>query len=162
MNLKHPVVKNMMSLFIQKGANYLVYFITVPYLVHVLGPQTYGKVIFAQVFIQYFVMFVNFGFNLSATRSIAIHQEDREEVLKIFNSVIFIKFFLMLISFLLLLLVVYFVPKFSADKNLYLLAFLSVVGNMIFPTWFFQGIEKMRYIASLNIIAQTMHQQNFF
>lgn len=156
MNLKHPVVKNMMSLFIQKGANYLVYFITVPYLVHVLGPQTYGKVIFAQVFIQYFVMFVNFGFNLSATRSIAIHQEDREEVLKIFNSVIFIKFFLMLISFLLLLLVVYFVPKFSADKNLYLLAFLSVVGNMIFPTWFFQGIEKMRYIASLNIIAQAI------
>ncbi len=154
MNFKHPVIKNMFALLIQRGANYLVYFITVPYLVHVLGTQTYGKVIFAQVFIQYFVIFVNFGFNLSATRSIAIHQEDQEEILKIFNAVISLKFILTVISLFLLLLMIYFVPEFSEDKNLYLLAFLSVVGNMIFPTWFFQGIEKMKYIASLTVLAQ--------
>jgi PST family polysaccharide transporter len=34
----------------------------------------------------------------------------------------------------------------------YVFSFGAVVGNTIFPLWFFQGTEKMKHIADLNII----------
>ena len=63
--------KNILSLFVLQGANYILPLVTIPYLVRVLGPANFGRIAFAQAFIQYFVMLTDYGFNLSATRDIA-------------------------------------------------------------------------------------------
>jgi len=52
----------------------------VPYLVRVLGPAGYGAVAFAQGFINYLMLFVEYGFNWSATRKISVHQQDQQNV----------------------------------------------------------------------------------
>lgn len=41
---------------------------------------------------------------------------------------------------------------FKHESLLYLISFSLVLGNILFPTWFFQGIERMRYITILNIL----------
>ena len=149
------LIENIGSLAVLQGANYILPLITLPYLVRVLGPEKFGLIVFAQAFIQYFVVLTDYGFNLSATRQIAICRDNSDEVSRIFSSVMVIKFGLIVLSFLLMSAIVRAVPRFHADRHLYFICFLMVVGNTLFPTWLFQGMEKMKYITILNISAKS-------
>ncbi len=153
---KRRLLENFISLSTLQGINYILPLITVTYLVRVLGPEKFGLVAFAQAFIQYFVIFTDYGFNLSATRKISICREDKERVSEIFNSVIFIKSGFMVISFLVLMGLVFAIPKFNTDWMVYLFAFGMVVGNVLFPVWFFQGMERMKYTTFLNFLAKAI------
>ena len=61
----------MASLFTLKGAEYIISFITLPYLLRVLGPEKFGAIAFAQTIITYGNLLVDYGFNLTAPRDIA-------------------------------------------------------------------------------------------
>jgi polysaccharide transporter, PST family len=150
------LVENIFSLSVLQGANYLLPLITVPYLVRVLGPERYGLLGFAQAFAQYFVILTDYGFNMSATRQIAMNQNDPQAISEIFSSVTLIKLALMLISFLLMVGIVSFLPQFQQYAPVYYVSFLLVVGNVLFPVWFFQGMESMKYITVLNLIAKSL------
>jgi PST family polysaccharide transporter len=150
------LVENFFSLSSLQATNYLLPLITVPYLVRILGPEKFGLIAFAQAFVQYFVIFTDYGFNLSTTRKISIYREDKEKLSQIFSSVIFIKTSFMIISFLILIALVFTIPKFKLDWSIYLFAFGMVIGSTFFPIWFFQGIERMKYIAFLNILARSI------
>jgi PST family polysaccharide transporter len=149
---KAKVAENFFALSSVQIANYLLPLITVPYLLRVIGIEKYGLIAFAQSLIQYFVTLTDYGFNLSATRDVSIHREDRRKLAQIFSSVILAKFGLMALSFLALCALVFTVPRLHADGPLYLFTFGQVVGNVLFPFWFFQGIEKMKYITILNFV----------
>ncbi|AEE14483.1 polysaccharide biosynthesis protein [Thermodesulfobium narugense DSM 14796] len=151
---KKRLVSNFFSLSILQVANYLFPLITLPYLVRVLGPSHYGLVAFAQAFIGYFQILTNYGFNLSATREISINRESSQKVSEIFSSVITIQILLAILSFMIMALVVLSFAKFRDDLLLYIFTFGMVVGNVLFPVWFFQGIERMKYITLLSVLAR--------
>lgn len=153
---KKKLTESFISLSTLQAANYILPFITFPYLYRVLGVEKVGLIAFAQASVQYFVLLTDYGFNLSATGKISINRDNKEKVSQIFSSVITIKFLLLLVSFLVMLLFVFTIPKFRADSLVYIYTFGIVVGSVLFPVWFFQGMEKMRYIALLNLLAKLL------
>lgn len=150
------ILENMVSLTGLQFASYILPLITLPYLTLVLGPDRFGLTQYAISLITYFQYFTDYGFNLSATRELAIVRNDKEKVSEIFNSVMFIKILLTTISFIILLAIVTLIPKFSADADIYLLTFGMVIGYVLFPTWLFQGMEYMKYTSILNIIGKVI------
>lgn len=151
---KKTLLSNFFSLSSIDAANYILPLITLPYLVRVLGPEKFGLIAFAQAFIQYFSIITDYGFNFSATKSVSLHRNDKEALSRIFGSVMMVKLILMTVSFFILMGIVFFVPKFKMDWPVYLFTFGLVIGNVIFPVWFFQGMERMKFIAFLNLSAK--------
>lgn len=145
---KKRLLSNFFSLAILQGANYILPLITFPYLVRVLGVEKFGIVMLAIAVISYLNILVDYGFNLTATKEISIYREDKKKLNEIFNNVIFAKFFLLIVSFFLLLGIIKF---FNISSLLFLFSFGIVIGKALFPQWFFQGMEEMKYISYINV-----------
>ncbi|QIM64079.1 oligosaccharide flippase family protein [Frederiksenia canicola] len=145
------LLNNFFSLVVLQFFNYVLPFLTLPYLVKTLSVDIYGLVVFAQSLILFVNIFIDWGFNLSATRDISIHRNDKVKLTEIYSSVLAIKVFITLICFLILCVVVSSIPKLGSNRDVYILSFLWAVGQAIYPIWYFQGIEKMKYITLINV-----------
>lgn len=156
MTTRKRLISNFSSLFSVQVFNYILPLITIPYLVRVLGPDKFGLIAFAQAFVQYFIVICDYGFNLTATRKISIARANQKELSSIVSRVFTIKIIFISLSFICLVLICLMIAKFRQDMLLYIVAFGCVLGNAFFPSWFFQGIEKMKFIAVLNIISKAI------
>ena len=156
------VLSNFFSLSVLQFANYMVPLVTLPYLVRILGASRYGLVEFARALSIYLVILTEYGFNLSATQQISAHRNDPRKVSEIFSSVLVIRLLLLLLSFVFLALMVVCVPKLRAERLVFLFAFGTVIGQSLFPVWLYQGMERMRHIAVLNIITRLLIAVSIF
>ena len=139
------VFKNYLYLLVIQGSNVLLPLISFPYLVRVLGTTNYGIVMMAHSLSIFLGIIVDFGFNISATREVAVLKDDKKMLSKYYTNILFIKTFLILISFTILLFIVTFVYKINVYKEVYLLSFGVVIGQALFPTWFFISLIKFNF-----------------
>lgn len=126
--------------------------ITYPYLVRVLGKELYGWVITAQVVASYCSIIVDFGFKSVSARHVSIFRHDKEKLSEIISTILTLQGILWLCSMAIYVAVVCLIPSYRQHLWLFLFAFGLTFNELLFPQYFFQGIEKMKYITILNIV----------
>lgn len=115
----------------------------VSYLVRILGGDVYGVFVWAFSIIQYLVIVVNFGFNIYAAKYISDPEIDAMESNRVFSSILTIKLGLFLLVGILFIISIEFIPMLHLNKSLLLILLGFVLGEALFPIWFFQGKEKL-------------------
>lgn len=134
--------------------NLILPLLTYPYLIRVLGKETYGLIVFAQATIAYLQILVGFGFNMSATKEISIHRDNPDKLSEIVSSVYIIKSLLFILSFLILLALILLIPEAKDYKLLFILTMWLCLYDVLYPIWYFQGIEKMKYITFITLTSR--------
>lgn len=160
--ISSTIGKNIISLYLLQISYYVLPLITVPYLVRVLGPEKFGLVAFGQSLVTFFVLFVNYGFDLTATREISVKRKSNKEVSSISCSVWTAKALLCCIGLSVFFLLILFVPKINQNSLLLLILFGIPLGNMLFPNWLFLGLERMKAISVINISMRSVTTAGVF
>ncbi|WP_299212985.1 oligosaccharide flippase family protein [uncultured Aquimarina sp.] len=151
---KNQLFKNFISLFSLQGVNMILPFLTLPYLGKVLGTDRYGVVLMVYAVMQYLFVFCDYGFNLSATKDVSIYRDDKKKINEIFSNIYYIKLGLIMSSFVVLFYLVSYIDVLKTHRTAYFLGFGIVIGQVLNPIWLFQGMERMKYITIVNVIAK--------
>ena len=77
---KKILLKNTFSLYIMNVIKLIFPLLTLPYLTRILSKETYGAVTYVKSFITYIQLLIDFGFLLSATKSIVNAKKDKKEI----------------------------------------------------------------------------------
>ena len=148
------IFNNFISLSVVQGLSIFFPLIIFPYLLQILGVEGFGVFTLIQTVIMYADLLVSFGFGLTATKHIAKNISDKEKTNTIITSVYFIKIILFLIPLILFLIAALFIPYLRNHFVLILISCMYVLGNLLFPDWYFQGIQKMRNITIVAFVSK--------
>ncbi len=154
--VRHRLVKNTAALFIVQVSSYVAPLLVLPYLSRVLSVEHFGLIAFATSFNWYFITLVEYGFNLTATRRIAIYRDDPAKVSHIFSSVMAAKALLTVLGFVLMIVIVMATPKLRPNLPLFTISYMAVLGDLLFPLWLFQGLQKMENLIWRDLCAKCL------
>lgn len=148
------LASNFAYLSLLQVAGYVFPLITLPYLARVIGVEGFGKIAFASAVIVWIQTIADWGFNFTATRDVARNRDNIAIVSQIFSNVLWARLLLMVVSLAILLVLIAFIPDFKENADVILVTFVLVPGHILFPEWFFQAMERMRYITILNLLSK--------
>lgn len=150
------LVENFAYLSLLQVAGYVFPLLTLPYLARVIGVEGFGKIAFASGIMVWIQTIADWGFNFTATRDVAKNRDNKDKVSEIFSNVLWARCVLMIFSFAVLLVLVLFVPEFKENATVIFVTFLMIPGHIMFPDWFFQAMERMKYITILNLLSKLL------
>jgi PST family polysaccharide transporter len=153
---RKKLFSNFAALSIIQGANFVLPVLIMPIVIRRIGTDHFGIVSVAQVVMIFLATLSDYGFNLTATRDIALHRGDMEKVSRIFSSVLASKMILCAATYVLLWILMLSVPLFREHLLLYHLGFAYVLGQSLLVSWFFQGMEKMQYITVSTLFSKLL------
>lgn len=146
-------VKDVFYLVALQGINFVAPLLVLPYLMKVLGAECFGYIGFSLAACQYLQLVVDFGFNLSATKRIAVVRDRPDEVNRIFSATFYAKMCLLALSAVLLVLISL-IPRFEVYRQTLYLLFISVIGNAFLFVFLFQGIGQIKWVSVGNAISK--------
>ena len=123
-----------------------------PYLIRTLGAESYGIYIFASTIVNYFICFIGFGFDMYGVRLIAENPFSIKKKSNVLSIIFTTKLYLEIVSIILAILVSFVFPILRTYFWVYIVCFANTLLNIFFPTWYFQGVQKMRVVSYIQLI----------
>lgn len=148
------LVKNFSALSLIQIGNYAIPLLLIPYISRIVGLENYGKLEFARTLIFYFTIFINYGFDYTATREVSVYRFDKEKLKQLVSEVYVAKVILFIFSSLILYFYIFFDSSLQDIKYLLWGTYLINIGFVLFPMWLFQGLEKISSVAVINFIVK--------
>ncbi len=144
----------MVSLMSSQAINFILPLITYPHIIKVVGLARYGEVQFILTTMVLLGLLIDYGYSFRAPREVALLKESKAELALLVSKIVTYKF---LVFFGLTIGIFLFAYFFYPQK------FLLFLGGLIFllnytmsPSWFFQGVERMEYIAMVDVAAKVI------
>lgn len=147
-------MQNALSLGILQLINLTLPLISLPYLASTLGAEQLGRMAFALSAAQILAIITDYGFNLSATKSISVNRNNPRKISEIWCAVTLIRAILCLAGIAFIATAALLSKKASEELGLIAAAYSMVIGNVLFPQWLFQGLEKLKHISVVQAIAR--------
>lgn len=141
---------NVTNLGLVQVLNTILPILTIPYLVRVIGLDKVGVITLALATVAYFEQIVDFGFTLIGVK-LLIENKSNNKISELFCSVFIIQTTLSIISFFILLILYFLIPIVKVEWYVYLFTFLGVISQAITPTWFYQGLDKLKSLTILTL-----------
>ena len=155
--LSSQIFKSFFSLLLVQSLTYVVPFLTIPLLIRAFGLDLYGEYVFLYSFISYFLLLINYGFDISGIRSVANCNDDRLLLSKVISRIIISKLYIFSFISLLFLIIFNFFSPTNSYNFLIFIILLGVLGQVLTPSWFFIGIGKAKYLIMSNLLSQTIN-----
>lgn len=135
------VFRSTITLTLAHASGFILSLAEILILARVLGPEAYGSLLWVQASALLGSVLVEWGFNLGATREVALARNDPERLKRICGDIFLAKTILLMIvgsTFVLIYLAYKPVPIDLAAAGL-----IYLIGFGMSPFWYFQGTEKM-------------------
>lgn len=145
------VIENYFFMTVLQVLNSMFYLLIYPFLIRVLGAESYGLYIFAVSIVTYFIYFVGFGFDMPAVKNIALNVDDHKSKSHTLSCIFTAKVYLEIISLIIFSIVIYLIPLLHENWLLLYICFLQTFANIIFPQWYFQGVQRMRIVTYIQL-----------
>ena len=143
---------NFIMNFILTVSNFLFPLITFPYVSRILLPEGTGKVAFAISVVSYFSIFASLGVATYGVRACAQVRDNKDLLTKTVHELLFINIIATVIVYICFLLTISYVPRFYAEKELFLVTSTFIFFTVIGIEWLYKGLEKYQYITIRTII----------
>lgn len=144
--------KNGIWMYILQFFQMIIPLMIFPYITRVLGASAYGDFSVALVVITYIQIVVEYGFNFSGTRKLAL--SDKSDLNNIYSRIFSAKILLTMVSFAILMGIVL-VAQYTKKQKICLICLSGIIlGSLLQQTWVFQGLQKMKFITITNVIAR--------
>lgn len=153
---KSKLIKNMSWLFILNFVNTIIPYFTFPYISRVFLPEGFGIVAFSTAFIAYFLTFIDYGFNLTGSRKVALVENDEKKLSRVYSSIILTKMLFFIVSVPVIIVITLAIPKLYQIKDIIYVLIIVAFSHVIIPTWLYHGLQKVKYITIISFSVRTL------
>jgi polysaccharide transporter, PST family len=156
------LVRNASVLVGAQAVSLVVPLLTIPYIARVLGPTAWGPVLAAQGLSNWLILVFEYGFDLSATRTIARARVAPHTMADIVHGVQSAKTLLLFSSTPIILFVLVAIPSLRERPALLIWAIVFAVLRGFSPLWFFQGIERLKAAVAVDTATRALAALSVF
>lgn len=145
------VISNYSHMTILQVVNSFFYILIYPFVINTVGLENYGLYVFATSIAAYFMVFINFGFDMHAAKLISLDQNDQQLHASLISSVTVAKVLLELFAITVFLVLLINIPFLRSNWLLFLLCFANTLSCIFLPVWYFHGMQKMKILTIIQL-----------
>ena len=143
-------------------SNYLMAFITFPYISRILGVENIGLVNFVDNTINYFLLFATMGVSILGVREIARVKDKYEERSRVFSNIIGVNILFTFLTLIIYGVIISVIQQFKEYSSLLYIGAAKILFSTFLIEWFYTGIESFKYITFRSITIKTLYVLSVF
>ncbi len=139
-----------------QGLNFALPLATLPIIVRIIGPEKFGIINYLLAVQMWFVLLINYGFDISASRAVIEHKRDAAYINRLFWQVFYARISLLFVSMIIFALLYLSMPQLQLDYHVSIWTMIACASFVLTPNWLFQGKEELPKAAIFTVIGKLL------
>lgn len=143
-------------------SNYLINFITFPYVSRILGVEHLGLVNFVDNTVNYFLLFATMGINILGVREIASVKDKITERNRVFSNLLGMNIVFTIFTLIAYWICLLTISQLRQYEELFYIGSAKILFTAFLVEWFFTGTENFRYITLRTLLVKSLYVVSVF